>query len=63
MQISVTYNGKVSDIKYKKRTVDTIIKLDEITIGQIFFNEARKSYSVVVNGSLSIPAMRSDSGF
>lgn len=55
---SVIHNSKVSDIKYVRREQDTLIKLGDTTIGQIF--KLRSGYSVVVHGETT--ALRTVAG-
>lgn len=56
---SVIRNGTVEDIKYVRRKQDTLVKLGNTTIGQIF--KLRSGYSVVVHGDTTM--LRNVSGF
>lgn len=51
----------VQDIKYVKRSQDTLIKLGSLTIGQIF-KMGHRDYSVVVNGHIPHPLLRNVDG-
>ena len=56
---SVIRNGTVEDINYVRRKQDTLIKLGDTTIGQIF--KLRTGYTVIVHGDTT--ALRSVNGF
>lgn len=56
---SVILDGNVEDIKYVRREQDTVIKLGDTTIGQIF--KLTSGYSVVVSGETTV--LRSVPGF
>ena len=50
MKLSVIINGKVVDFKFQTRSLDTVFKLDDIIVGQIFkIGNAWSSVSAVEN--------------
>lgn len=62
MRTSVVMPDKtVEDIRYVKRTQDTVIMLGTIKIGQIF--KIRNYYAVVVHGTVPHPLLATADGF
>lgn len=55
MPYSVIINGTVYDIKYIKRPVDTLVKLNKKSLGTLYNHGKSGWTAIVINGRIGYP--------